>query len=100
MPESKPSLSGLEKANGWFEPAGMPLDKLNFAAEPRYAPVVGSIPSMVATAGSIIPAGPVAAVVGAPQVGHNPVFGNRKFAISVCPGTFWLPSARLRNSVR
>src|SRR5260370_17713129 len=72
IPESKLSLSGLEKAKVGFEPAGMPPDKLNFADEPRYAPVVGSIPNMVAMAGSITPAGPVPPIVGVHPVDQTP----------------------------
>src|SRR6266852_2018907 len=100
MAESKFSISGFENGIVGFEPAGIvPPDKPNFGEESA-CPVAGSIPSIVATAGSITPAGPVAAVVGAPQVKHVAVLGDKKLAMSVWPGTFWLPRTRLRNAVR
>src|SRR6516162_1413146 len=98
---SRNQMSQCRRENGTvgFEPAGILPARLNFG-EGSAAPVFGSIPNRVATAGSITPAGPVAAVVGAPHVGHAAVFGLRKFEMSVCPTTFWLPRTRFRNSVR
>src|SRR5690349_19477927 len=92
-------MSGLEKGTVGFEPAGMEPAKLNFG-DARAAPVDGSMPRRVATAGSMTPAGPVAAVVGAPQVPHAALLGVRKLLISVRPTTFWLPRTRFRKTVR
>src|SRR6266550_6202877 len=99
MAESKFSMSGLENGTVGFEPAGIEPARLNLR-EARAAPVFGSIPSSVATAGSITPAGPVAAVVGAPQVGQAKLLGVRKLVMSVWPTTFWLPRTRFLNAVR
>ena len=82
MTESKFSVSGFEKGTVGFDPAGMEPAKLNFG-EARAAPVAGLMPRSVATAGSITPAGPVAAVVGAPQVGQAALLGLRKLVMSV-----------------
>src|SRR6266403_5792886 len=99
MAESKFSMSGLENGTVGYEPAGIEPARLNLA-EARAAPVAGSMPRRVATAGSITPAGPVAVVVGAPQVGPAKLVGVRKLVMSVWPTTFWLPRTRLRNAVR
>src|SRR6266480_554711 len=99
MAELKFSMSGLENGTVGFWPAGIVPAKLNFG-EASARPVAGSMPRSVPTAGSITPAGPVAAVVGAPQVRQAALLGVRKLVISVCPTTFWLPRTRLRNDVR
>src|SRR5690242_4104382 len=99
MAESKFSVSGFEKGTVGFAPAGIAPAKLNFGVASA-APVVGSMPRRVATAGSITPAGPVAAVVGAPQVGQAALLGVKKLVMSVLPTTFWLPRTRLRKAVR
>src|SRR5215470_18912228 len=99
MAESKFSRSGFEKGTVGLDPAGMEPSRLNFG-EASASPVVGSMPSKVATAGSITPAGPVAAVVGAPHVGQAAVFGFKKLLMSVWPTTFWLPRTRFRKAVR
>src|SRR5204862_8156849 len=99
MAESKFSVAGFEKGTVGFEPAGIEPAKLNLG-EARAAPVAGSMPRRGATAGAITPAGPVAAVVGAPHVIQAALLGGRKLLISVCPTTFWLPRTRLRNAVR
>ena len=100
IPESKFSISGFEKGTLGLAPAGMAPAKLNFAEEPKYAPLLGSIPSKVATPGSSVPAGPLAVLVWAPHAGHAVVFGDKKLETSVCPTTRELPRTRLRNAVR
>src|SRR6266446_4395545 len=99
MAESKFSVAGVALETVGFDPVGIEPARLNFGVA-RAAPLVGSMPRRVATAGSITPAGPVAAVVGAPQVGQAKLLGLRKLVMSVWPTTFWLPRTRFRNAVR
>jgi len=89
-------MSGLVKGTVGFEPVGIAPYRLNFAEDPRYAPVAGSIPSMVATAGSIVPAVPN----GPPHVEQLALGADRKLEMSDFPTTFELPRIKLRNSVR
>src|SRR5689334_17157244 len=111
MPESKFSISGFVKDTFGLDPASIPPASANFAlgsacpaeelkaAQPaRLQP--GITPISFATAGSMVPPDPVAAVVGAPHDGHAAVFGAKKLLMSVCPIALELPNNRLRNAVR